>query len=146
MVFDCSLSDSKFSQVSRTLLSILVDLNNAVVWMISSCPLISQSSSPCSNPLGIVPNALITIGLTVTYMFLFFFSSLARSRYSSLSSLSFNVMLWSAWTAKFTIWQVFLFLLLTLTRSCRPGQYQVICLYLKIPAIMIIILIIIIHF
>ena len=31
MVFYKSLSDSKFPQVSRTLLSILVDLNNAVV-------------------------------------------------------------------------------------------------------------------
>ena len=31
-------------QVSRTLLSIQADLNNAVVWMVSSCPLISKSS------------------------------------------------------------------------------------------------------
>ena len=39
-----SLSDSKSPQVSRTLLSILTVLNNAVVWMVSYCPLISKSS------------------------------------------------------------------------------------------------------
>ena len=38
-----SLSDSKSSQVSRTLLSILADLNNAVICMFSSRPLISKS-------------------------------------------------------------------------------------------------------
>ena len=52
MIFNWSLSDKKFSQVSRTLLSILVDLNNGVVWMVFTRPLISKSSSPCTNPLG----------------------------------------------------------------------------------------------
>ena len=33
--------NSKFLQVSRTLLSILADLHNEVVWMVSTCPLIS---------------------------------------------------------------------------------------------------------
>ena len=32
--FHWFLSDSEFPQVSRTLLSILADLNNAVVWMV----------------------------------------------------------------------------------------------------------------
>ena len=36
------LSDSKFNQVSRSLLSILVDFNSAVVWMFSILPLISS--------------------------------------------------------------------------------------------------------
>ena len=31
---------------SRTVLSILADVNNAVVWMVSTCPLISKSSNP----------------------------------------------------------------------------------------------------
>ena len=31
MVFEWNLSNSKFTQVSRTLLSILADLNNAIV-------------------------------------------------------------------------------------------------------------------
>ena len=44
MVFHWSLSDSKSPQVSRTLLSILAVLNNAVVWMVSTRPLISKSS------------------------------------------------------------------------------------------------------
>ena len=40
MVFHWSVSDSKSPQVSRTLLSIRADLNNAVVWMVSTHPLI----------------------------------------------------------------------------------------------------------
>ena len=46
-----SLSESKFRQVSRILLSILADLNNAVVWMVSNRYLISNSPSPFTNPL-----------------------------------------------------------------------------------------------
>ena len=45
MGFHWSLSDSKASQVSRTLLSILAVLNNEVVWMVSNHPHISKSSS-----------------------------------------------------------------------------------------------------
>ena len=44
MVFHWNFSDSKY-QVSRTLLNILADLNNAVVWMVSTRPVISKSSS-----------------------------------------------------------------------------------------------------
>ena len=44
-----SLNDSKSPQVSRTLLSILADLNNAVVWMVSTCPIIFKSFSPCTK-------------------------------------------------------------------------------------------------
>ena len=116
MVFYWSLSDSKSPQVSRTFLSIFVNLNNAVVWMVSTCPLISNSSSPFTNPLVIVLSALITIGIIITFMFFCFFSSLVRSRYLSLFLLSFNFTLWSARTAKSTIRQV-LFFLLTITTS-----------------------------
>ena len=52
MVFQWNLSDSKSPQVSRTLLSILSVLNNAVVWMVSTRPPTSKSSSPFSNPLA----------------------------------------------------------------------------------------------
>ena len=45
MVFYWSLSDSKSPQESRTLLSILADLNNVVVWIVSSRPFISKFSS-----------------------------------------------------------------------------------------------------
>ena len=69
MVFHWSLSDSKSSQVSRTLLSILVDLTIVVVWMVSTRPLIFKSSSPCVNPLVTVPRVQITIGINVTFIF-----------------------------------------------------------------------------
>ena len=51
MVFHWSLSDSNSPQVSRTLLSILVVLNNAVVWVVSTRPPTSKSYSPFDNPL-----------------------------------------------------------------------------------------------
>ena len=63
--FHWSLTDSKSPQVSRTFLSILADLSNAVVCMVLICPLISNFSSLLSNPLGIVPGATIAIGITI---------------------------------------------------------------------------------
>ena len=103
MVFHWSLSDSNSPQVSRTLLTILAIRNNAVVWMVSTRPPTSKSSSPFSNPLVTIPNAPITIGIIVTCMFHSFFNSLARSRYLSFFSHSFSFILWSAGTAKSTI-------------------------------------------
>ena len=70
-----SLSDNRFPQVSKTILSILADLNNAVAWMVSIWPLISKSSSPFTNCLRIVPSVPITIDITVTFMFHNFFYS-----------------------------------------------------------------------
>ena len=103
----------------KSLLGILVDLNNAVVWMVSTSLVISKSSSLFTNPSVTVPRVPITIGIIVTFMFhSFFFNSLARSRYLSVFSLSFNLTLWSAGTAKSTILQV-LFFLLIVTRSDR---------------------------
>ena len=61
MVFYWSLSDSKFLKVSRNLLSILSVLNNVVVWMVSTRPLISKSFSPFNSPLVTVPKTPITI-------------------------------------------------------------------------------------
>ena len=90
MVFHWSLSDNKSPQVSRTLLSILAVLNNAVVWIVSTRPPTYKSSSPFCNPLVTVPNAPITIGIIVICMFHSFFNSLARSRYLSLFSHSFS--------------------------------------------------------
>ena len=96
MVFHCSLSDSKSPQVSRTLLSILADLNNATVWMVSTHLLISKSFGPCAKPLVTVLSTPITIGITVTFMFHSFFSSLARSWYLSLFFcwLSLSLLIW----------------------------------------------------
>ena len=109
MVFHWSLRDNKSPQVSRTLLSILAVLNNAVVRMVSNRPPTSKSSSPFSNPLVTVPNAPITIGIIVTFMFHRFFNSQARWRYSSFFSHPFSFILWSAGTAKSTILQVLFF-------------------------------------
>ena len=115
MVFPWRLSDSKSPQVSRTRLSILAVLSNAVVWIVSTRPLTSKFSRPFNNPLVTVPNAPITIGIIVTFMFNSFFNSLARSKYLSFFLLSFKFILWSAGTAKSTILQI-LFLLLIIMR------------------------------
>ena len=45
--------------------SILADLNNVVVWIASSRPIISKSSSPCPNPLVTAPRTPITIGIII---------------------------------------------------------------------------------
>ena len=50
--FDRSFSDNKSPQISRILLNILPDLNNTVTWIISTCPLISKSSSHFTKTLG----------------------------------------------------------------------------------------------
>ena len=91
MVFHWSLRDNKSPLVSRTLLRILADLSNTVVWIVSIRPLIYKSSCPFTNPLVTLPRAPITIGTIVTFMFLSFFKSLATSWYLSFWSLSFNL-------------------------------------------------------
>ena len=73
MVFHWILSDSKSPQVSRTRLSILAVLSNAVIWILSTRPPTSKSSRPFNNRLVIVPKALIIIGTIVTFMFHSFF-------------------------------------------------------------------------
>ena len=73
MVSHWSLSNSKSLQVSRTLPSILTDLNNAVVLTVSTRPVIPKSSRPFINPLVTVLRPPITIGITVTFMFHSFF-------------------------------------------------------------------------
>ena len=118
MVFQRSLSDSKSPQVYRTLLSILVDLNNAVTLTISTRAIISKSSSSCTNPLVTVPRAPVTIIIIVTFMFHSFFSSLIRSRYLSLFLQSFNFTLWFTGTAKSTILPVLSFLLIIIRAVC----------------------------
>ena len=79
-----SLSDSKSPQISWTLLSILDYLNNAVAWVVLTCPVTSKSSSSFTNLFRIIPSTPITTGITVTFMFHNFFSSLTRSWYLSL--------------------------------------------------------------
>ena len=109
MVFHFSLSDRKSPQVSRTRLRILAVLSNGAVWIVSTRPSTSSSSRPFHYHLVMVPNAPITIGTIVTFMFHSFFNSLARSRYLSFFSLSFRFILWSARTAMSTILQILIF-------------------------------------
>ena len=104
MVFHWSLSDNKSSHVSWALLNILADLNNAVVWMVSTRFLISKFSSPRTNPLVTVPSASIISGITVTFMFRSFFRSLARSSYLSLFSLSFNRTVYFSYPPRYFFW------------------------------------------
>ena len=113
----------KSPHVSRILLSILADLSNTIVWMVSTRPFISKSSSPFIDPLVIVPRAPITIGINVSFMFHSFFSSLVRSRYLFFFSLSFNFTLGSAGTAKPTSLQVIFFLLIII-RSGRLAEIR----------------------
>ena len=77
--FFWSLKESSSLQVSRTLLSILANLNNAVLWMVSILPPIFDSSNPLFNALETVPSAPTTIGITVTWMFHRFFLVLWQS-------------------------------------------------------------------
>ena len=111
-MFYWRLTDSKSPQVSRTLLSILVVFNNAVVWMVSTRPPTSKSSGPFNSPLVTVPKAPIAFVIIVTFMFHSFFNSLGRSRYLSLFSHSFSFILWSAGTAKSIILRIFFFSLI----------------------------------
>ena len=123
MVFHRSLSDSKSPQVFRTLLNILADLNNAVVPRVSSRPLISKSSSSCTNILVTVTSAPITIGITVTFMFHSFFNYLARSRILFHNSVSFSFTMWSSGMAKCTIRPV-LFFCWQITKSCHLAEIK----------------------
>ena len=128
MVFHWRLNDSKSPQVSRTRLSILAVLSNAVVWIVSTRPLTSKSSRPFNNPFVTVPNAPITIGTIVTFMFHSFFNSLARSRYLSLFSLSFRFILWFAGTAKSTILQILFLLLIIMGSGLLAGIRWSVCI------------------
>ena len=120
MVFHWGLSDSKSPQVSRTLLSILAVLNNAVIWMVSTRPPTSKSPSPFSYCSQRTNYNWYNCHLHVPR----FFNSLARLMYLSFFTHSFSFILWSAETAKSTILQVLFFcwLLLSLVFWSRLGD------------------------
>ena len=127
MVYHWSLNDNNSPRVSRTFLSILVDLNNVAVWIVSSRPVISMSFS--TNPLVIVPRAPIPIGIIVTFTFHCFFTSITMSL--SYFSLSFNFTQWSAETAKSTILQnlfFFFFLLIIIRSGCLAEIRWSVCM------------------
>ena len=118
MVFHWSLPDSKSLQLSRTLLSISADLNSPVVWNVSILPQIS--SLPClfTRPSGTVQSTPTTIRCIHYFHVL---SSLARSKYLSIYSLSFIFSLQSVVTAKSTRWQVLFFFLINTKSGLLSG-------------------------
>ena len=99
-IFPLSLSDSKFIQLSRTLLSVLVKIRSAVVCTISILPQISNFPTLFSKFMEILPRAPTTIGIAITFMFNSFFSSLARFRNLSVVLLSFIFIPWVGWNGK----------------------------------------------
>ena len=123
MVFHWSLSDSKSPQVSRTLLSILADLSNAVVWMVSFLSLVSLPQF-FFKLLESVPSAPVTTSITVTYVFHIFFCFLLLFFFTL--CLYFRLLL-STVTVKSTRWQILFFLLINIQSGL------LIHLYLKIP-------------
>ena len=101
IVFHGSLSECKSSQASRTLHSILADLNNAIVWIVSSRFLISKSSSLSTNPLVTVPTHQLQM-LSPSLSFSIDFSILLQSPGIHLS-FRFSFTLWLSKTLKSTI-------------------------------------------
>ena len=65
--------ESEWQQVSLSLQDSSQYSERSQQWMVSTRLLISKSSSPCTNHLVIVPNAPITVGTTITFIFHSFF-------------------------------------------------------------------------
>ena len=135
MVFPKSLRDSKSPQVSRTLLSILADLNIAAVYMVSTRLLISKSFNPCTNLMVTEPKVPITIEITITFMFhgFFQFSSKVKVLISLFAFFQFNPVV--KWNGKiynpvsflfslFLVFFFFFFLLLTISWSGRLAEIR----------------------
>ena len=88
-------------------------------------------TAPFIKLLCVVSSSAITIGFTVTLSFISIFSSLARSKYLSLFSLSVIFIYWSAGTTMTSIRRVFFFGNYHLVWS--SGWDLMIFFYLKIP-------------
>ena len=104
MVFHWSLRDSKSPQVSRTLLSILTVLNNAVVWMVSTRPPTSKSSSPFSNPL--VPSQKHQLQLLLLLLLLYTYVIIIDYYYSIIASIKAFIRWWLWYHTWFRDWSI----------------------------------------
>ena len=129
MLVDGLSLESEWQQVFRTLHNILTYLNNAGVWIVSSCPLISKSSGPFTKPW----RAPFTIDIAVTFMLhCFFFLFLAL--WQGLSTyLSFDLLLFLLCDEpeqQNPLFGRFSFLLTITWSGCLV---EIICLYLKTP-------------
>ena len=74
VVFQWSLCDSKSPRIFMILISIQVDFDSAVAWMLSFFPLIFNTSCHFSRFLETISRTLINIGDTVNFMFLKLFN------------------------------------------------------------------------
>ena len=108
MNFGWSLSDSKSPQVSRSILSILADLNNAVVWIISTRPL-PNLPVPVLVLSWLYRTYQFSFGGTVIFMFYSFFQFFSKVYVLIYLFAFFQFTLWSVGTAKSTMRQVLLF-------------------------------------
>ena len=109
--FISASADSFFAEVETTV-SLFKFLDSSQQYCsLDGLPLSSyfKSSNPCTHPLVTVPSVPITVSITVTFMFLSFMGSLAKSRYLYLFSPSFSITLLSTSTAKSIIRQVLFF-------------------------------------
>ena len=112
--------------------------------MVSGCDPSSNSSSSLFHPLGTVPSALVTSGITVILVFHTSLSNLANSPYLSLFPRALILTMWSDGVCRRSIKRTFLsfyfvssfflflffFFFLIIARSVLVAE---ICLYLKIP-------------
>ena len=89
----------------RTLLSILADLNDAVVWIVSTRAIMSKSSSSCINIFCLYWRHQLQF-LSTSPLFSIFFHFFIKAQ---VLILVLEFTLWLAKTAKYTILQVLLF-------------------------------------
>ena len=68
MVFHRSLSEKKYLHLSRTLLSILADLNNTAVCMVSIFLRFPTFTASLSSLFGAVLSSPIAINITITFI------------------------------------------------------------------------------
>ena len=90
MIFQWSLRDSKSPYVSRTILIILTHHENVLVWIVSTLPHISKSSSPFTKSFADSTEHTNYNWYHRHFRVPHFFSSLTRSTYLSFFSLSFS--------------------------------------------------------
>ena len=130
MVFPSSWSDSKSSQVSRSLPNILSDHCN--VWMVSTSCLISKSSISFSKILwGNVSSAPVTIDITIIFHSFVLVLWQVQSTYFSFRLLLFS--LCNSPGQQSLILGRFSFFVVDYHKFWSSSRDLVICSYLKIP-------------
>ena len=67
--FSLEFEQSESPTLYRIHLSIQVNLNDALVWMVSTGPFFPKSSKPFINPLVTAQNTLLTICIAVIFLF-----------------------------------------------------------------------------